>query len=186
MSEVRVAQRYAKSLVSLAKERQELDRVHDDMLLVRDTLTENRNLLLTLRSPIINTGKKLSITKAIFGSQFCELSNAFIEILCRKGREAYLLAVSNEVHRLYNQLHNVQVAKVVTTYPLDEAMRESVKSAVKRIANSDQVELQEEVDQEIIGGILLRVGDRQLDDTVRTRLRTMRKEMSENLFEKQF
>jgi len=186
MSEVRVAQRYAKSLVSLAQERQELERVHDDMLLVRDALLENRSLLLTMRSPVIQTAKKQTILEAIFGDKVGELCKAFMEILCRKGREKMLLTVAKEVHRAYNLLHKVQTAQVTTTFPLDAAMRQEVETAVKRIAGSDKVELKEVVDENIIGGILLRVGDRQVDDTVRTRLRTLRKELTENLYEKQF
>jgi F-type H+-transporting ATPase subunit delta len=97
-----------------------------------------------------------------------------------------LLVVADEVHRAYNAVHEVQVAKVTTTFPLDEAMRQEVKAIVTRIAGSEKVELHEVIDQDIIGGILLRVGDRQVDDTIRTRLRTLRKELTVNLYEKQF
>ena len=174
MSEVRVASRYAKSLIELAQEKSILEDVHNDLHLFEKTCQESRDLRLMLKNPIITSDKKLNAIKAIFGNSFSEVSMLFMEIVSRKNREPLLYSISQEVHRQYNILKGVESATVTTAIPLDNSLRSEFQSMIQKISGK-KVELNEKVDSKIIGGYVLQVADKQIDASVKTKLQTLRR-----------
>ena len=87
MSVKRIASRYAKSLLDLAKEQNNLEPVFNDMTTLQKAV-KNRDLYLMLKSPIINAKKKTDIVNKIFGTGFDKMSSGFMNIIINKGREA--------------------------------------------------------------------------------------------------
>jgi F-type H+-transporting ATPase subunit delta len=179
MSDVRVAGRYAKSLLDLAVERGSVEEVHADMLLFTKTVTENRDLGLALSNPIIKGDKKQIILKSIFGGKVSELTMAFFDILTKKSREAILTTVATEFVNQYNLLKGIVRAYVTTATPLTADLREQITGLVAQ-QTGKQVELHEKVDATLIGGYILRVGDRQIDDSIRNGIRKLRATFKEN------
>ncbi|MDW7695716.1 ATP synthase F1 subunit delta [Flammeovirgaceae bacterium SG7u.111] len=173
----RVAIRYAKSLVSLADEKGLLEDIKNDMQLVFDTCTASRDLRLMLKSPIIHNDKKLSILKEIFEKSLNKLTVSFIEIISRKNREAVLVAVAEESIKLYNGLKGIQTAKLVTAFEVDKALKEKFVGIVKEVSGKDKVELEVEVDTSILGGFVLTVGDKKLDDSIATKMSTLKRQL---------
>ena len=96
MGGIRIASRYAKSLLDLANEQGKLDRAVDDIKLFQDAVS-NCDLLLMIKSPIINADKKRSVFKAIFDGKVDELTAAFFDIIIKKGREGFFAWVSKLV-----------------------------------------------------------------------------------------
>ena len=185
MSEIQVASRYAKSLLDLAEERGTLPQLRDDMELFGQTLRQNRELRLLLRNPIVKHDKKLAILRAIFGAKVSDLTMKFLTIITQKNREATLEYIGPEFMRQYNSLRGVQVAEVTTATPLTPELRAQVNALVRRQVDSQQVQLTETVNPELIGGFVLRVGDRLIDDSVRYRLQKLRTEFSKNPYQSQ-
>jgi len=89
MSVIRIASRYAKSIIDLATERGELDTVLSDMKGMQEAV-KNRDLYLLFKSPIVKSDKKLSVFNAIFDGKLSNLSSEFFKIIMRKGREQYI------------------------------------------------------------------------------------------------
>jgi F-type H+-transporting ATPase subunit delta len=176
MSDVRVAARYAKSIFDLALDRGELETVAESMAEIAATIKQNRDLDKTLKSPIINSAKKLNILKAIF-TQSNALLTTFFEILTRKGREGVLGEVARQFRSLYNQHKSIAVAQVVTAAPIDEELRQAFQERVKQISGKNAVELHEKVDPTLIGGYVLNVAGKQVDDSIRTRLKALKKQL---------
>ncbi|QDA59795.1 ATP synthase F1 subunit delta [Hymenobacter jejuensis] len=183
MSEIRVASRYAKSLLDLAEERGTLEQVKQDMDLFSKTLEQNRDLRLLLRNPIVQHDKKLAILRAVFGGKVSELTEKFFTIITQKNRESALEFIGTEFLSQYNVLRGVQVAEVTTATPLTPELRAEVTKLVREQTGLQQVTLNEKVDEALIGGFILRVGDRQIDDSVRYRLRKLRNEFSKNPYQ---
>ena len=183
MSELRVASRYAKSLLDLAEERGTLEEVKADMDLFSKTLSENRDLRLLLRNPIVKHDKKLAILRAIFGGKVTELTEKFFTIVTEKNREKALEFMGSEFLMQYNALRGVQVAEVTTASPLSPELRAEVEQMVRQQTGRQQVTLTEKVDESLIGGFVLRVGDRLIDDSVSFRLRKLRNEFSKNPYQ---
>ena len=185
MSELRVASRYAKSLLDLAEERGELEQVKQDMDLFSKTLGENRDLRLLLRNPIVKHDKKLAILRAIFGGKVTAMTEKFFSIVTQHNRESSLVFIGDEFLKQYNLMRGMQVAQVTTAAPLDAATRQQLERLVREQAGLPQVTLQEKVDENLIGGFVLRIGDRLIDDSVSYRLRKLRTEFSKNPYQPQ-
>lgn len=185
MSEYRIASRYAKSLLDLAVEKGQLDEVNNDMLMFSNLVKENRDLLLMLKSPIITHDKKLSVLNQIFEGKVNDLTLAMFRILTRKQREKYLDQIAEAFHHQYNFNQGIEEATVTTTFALDAKIKAQFEDIVAQISGK-KVELTEVIDEELIGGFILRIGDKQIDDSVSSKLKALKLEFTKNLYEKAF
>jgi len=186
MSEVRVASRYAKSLIGLAQEKGALEAVHQDMQLFAGICEENIDFRIMLRNPIINHEKKLNILQGLFDGRVHQITSSFFEIITRKNRESVLYAIAQEVHKQYNALKGVEMAEIKTTFALDDELRREFKSVIAKATGMNGVELKEEVDKELIGGYVLRVGGQQIDDSLKGKLKELKLKFSHNPYLKGF
>ncbi|MDX5438202.1 MAG: ATP synthase F1 subunit delta [Pontibacter sp.] len=179
MSDIRVASRYAKSLIELAEEKKVLEPVHADMQLFSQTVSQNRNLKLLLENPIIKSDKKLAVINGIFKGKVHELTLAFFNLIARKNREAVLEAVANSFQEQYRVMQGIQTAEVVSAVPLTPALRDELGQ--KLVAQTGKrIELVERVDPSLIGGFVLRVGDKQIDSSVKNSLRKLKNQFKDN------
>ena len=170
MSVQRIAGRYAKSLIELAQEHKKLDRVLADVTSFQQ-VAHHRDFELMLKSPIVNAGKKLSIVAALFGSKYDELTLAFLRILINKGREPYLPEIASEFIAQYKKLNHISTVKVTTAEPLSVAALASLQKKLEASSFTDtKVEITTAVDQELIGGFVLEIGDRIYDASVQQKL----------------
>lgn len=185
MSEIRIATRYAKSLIELAQEKGVLEEVHNDMQVFEKVVDENRNLALALRNPIIKSDKKRAILKALF-KDASPLTTTFFEVVTKKNRSAVLPLVAEEFHRQYTVINKIQEAQIETAIPLDEKMRKEFLNIIKEVSGKDKVELTEHVDPELIGGFVLTVGDKQIDDSIKSKLRLLKRDLTKNQYIKEF
>ena len=185
MRKTRVAKRYAKSLLTLVIDQNELESTYQDMQLVADTCEASHDLSLLLRSPIVKGDKKTAIIHQIFGKKISELSLSFIDIITNKGREAHLEQIANEFISQYKLHKNITTAVVTSAIPLDKDLREKILAIVKA-ASKGEVDLVEKVDENIIGGFIIRIGDKQVDASIHSRLHALKMEFSMNPYIKEF
>ena len=183
MADQRVAARYAKSLLDLGKEMGTLSAVKEDMDLLSKTMAESRELRLLLRNPIVKHDKKLAILKAIFEGKVSDMTLRFFTILTEKNRESAIEGIGPEFLAQYNAMQGIQSAEVTSATPLTAVARLEIRKLVTQQTGLTEVQLTEKVDPELIGGFILRVGDNQIDDSVRTSLRRMRTSLQENSYQ---
>ena len=186
MAETRVASRYVKSLLGLAVEQGALENVHQDMQLFDKICGSNTDFLLMLRSPIIKHDKKKDILEKIFKGKVHKLSLAIIDILTAKNREPLLPIIAKEFHAAYNEFKGISEASVITTFPVDEQLRSEFENIVKKLTSKEKIELEEKVDPNLIGGFILNVGDKQIDASIKSKLRILKVKFSENPYKKEF
>ena len=177
----RISSRYAKSLLGLAKETGKLDRLYTDMKLVSDTCDESKELSLLLKSPIVKAGKKIQILDEIFYSQLDDMSKSFLELITKGGREGMLVDIALEFQEQYKREKKIITALVTSAYGLDDSLRKKVLKIVKDATNSE-VELVEREEKDLIGGLILRIGDRQCDASIQKKLNDLRKSFSEQKY----
>ncbi len=177
MSESRIASPYAKSIIELAQSQQVLEQVKADMENFSQTVRSSRELALMLRNPIINNFKKESAIKAIFSAHFHTLTIRFFELVIRKNRSYILQETAAEFLKLYNSLMGIQVATLVTAAEISDNLKGRFLEIVKKISQKPRVELIHRIDPAIIGGFILKVGDRQIDDSITSQLRKLRTEL---------
>ena len=181
MKHSRVTIRYAKALLQLAIEQNILEKSYLDMVLLDSVFKKNKDLALLLKSPIVKTDQKLSIFNQIFESKIGAVSMAFINIITTKKRESLLALIASSFINLYKDYNKIETASVITASPLDESLRSEVISFIKK-HGSDNVELTEMVDENIIGGAIIRMGDKQLDASVSKSISELRQSFNSNLY----
>lgn len=174
-----VANRYAKSLLDLAAEKGQLEKVYADMQLVQGVYHDNKDFVTFLNSPIIKTDKKLSVLKAVFDGKINDMSLGFFTILTNKRREAYMGDIAKSFIAQYKEHKNITTAVITSAAGIDEKVRAKVLDLVKQSAKGE-VELIEKTDKTLIGGFVLRIGDKQVDASIARKLNELRKSFSEN------
>lgn len=186
MSVTRIASRYAKSLLDLAIEENQAERVLEDMNHLKEAV-KSRDLYLMLKSPIINVSKKKEIMKVLFESKFDKMSMGFIDIILRKGRETYLPEISQEFEKQYKKYKRVSTAVITSAQPLSETAVAKIKA--KLLASNitdDSVELQTKIDPSLIGGFVIEIGDKLYDASVSGKLAKLKKEFVGNNYKVQY
>jgi F-type H+-transporting ATPase subunit delta len=184
MQGTKVASRYAKSLIDLSQERGELEKVYADMKNVVQACKECKDLALMLKSPIIKGDKKEAVLNAVFKSM-SEITREFIDIIVRKKREYALMEIAESFVLQYHHKKNILTAVITTAFGLDEELRKRVLDIVKKSMNSE-VELVEKIDKDIIGGFIIRVGDKQDDTSIRTKIMKLNRVFNENPYIKEY
>lgn len=172
----RAAIRYAKAVMSVAQEKNTTDSIQKDMQQVVETIDSSNELRMVLNSPLIKNEIKLASLQQIFSSAESQTKKLF-EVLIQNKRIDLLGEVAAQYGNLYNQLHKVQKATVTTAVPISAALTEKVKAKVKELTGNDAT-LKNVVDESIIGGFILRVGDLQYNASIAHQLTTLKRELS--------
>lgn len=173
MSEIKVASRYAKSLLDLSIEKNVEKEVRNDMQLFADTLRANSELASVVKNPIISLDKKKSILSAVFAGKLQDITFSFFNIMINKGRAAVLQGAAKEFINQYNIHNNINTVKVVSAAPLTDASKADIVEKVKAVLGGEVI-LKADVDENLIGGIVLTIGDRQYDASIATKLNQLK------------
>ena len=171
-----VADRYAKSLMGIAIENNQLEAVRADMKLVETVCNENREFVLFLESPVIKTDKKLVVLNSIFKSKISETTMAFLSLITNKHRESLINEIAMAFDEAYKQNKNIYTAVITSASGLDAKSKQKVLDLIKDQLKGE-VELIEKVDANTIGGFVLKIGDKQIDKTVAHQLSNMKKQL---------
>ena len=182
MPNPRLAARYAKSLVDLAEEKGQLEQVYADMQWINAATKSNRDFVNLLRSPIIKGDTKKKILDAITKDKISAITAAFNNLLVTKGRESNLPEITTAFINAYKTKKNIQIIKLTTAAPITEEIRNAVIEQVKKTAGFQQVELEEKVNPDLIGGFVLQAGDKLIDASVAYDLRAIAKQFENNDF----
>jgi len=185
MNQSRVAIRYAKALLQLSIEQNSLEKSYKDMVLIDNTCSESRELSLLLKTPIVKSDQKLNILKQIFETKLGKISMMFVNIITNKKREYLLAAIAKSFISLYKSHNNIESAVVTTAIPLSGDLKEEVISFIKKHGDK-KVELTEMIDKNIIGGAIIRMGDRQLDASVSSEISELKQMFNKNLYLQDF
>jgi F-type H+-transporting ATPase subunit delta len=186
MSISRISSRYAKSLLDLALERNELDRVLGDIETF-NAASKNRDFYLLMKSPIVNSSKKISIFKAIFENKISNTTLAFFNITIKKGREIYLPEIGEEFISQYKKFNKISTVTITSASPLNDSSLSEIKS--KLLASSitmEKLEVITKVDPSLIGGFIIESGDKLYDASVSYQLEQLKKEFVDNQYVKSF
>jgi F-type H+-transporting ATPase subunit delta len=172
----RIAVRYARALFLSAKEQKLLDPVRADMDLLLDTVAKIPEIGQLLESPIVSAGRKtLSLTE-IFKSGMSPLGLDFMRLVIRNKREEYLPGMARHYIRLYKEEKGIQVATISSATKMDDESARLIREMIHKAFKSE-IELQHEVKEDLIGGFVLRVENKQLDASVKGKLASIKKEL---------
>lgn len=182
MSLSKVATRYAKSLIDLAQERRELDRVYEDVLLFQE-VAKHKEFNMLLNSPIISTDKKRKVFNAVFEGKLTELMQKFLEIVLSKSREGSLVSIMNAFMTQYKEIKHISDLKITSATPLSESAIQQIKQKlIKENVIYPDVEVVTKVNPDLIGGVVLEFGGQLYDASISRKLNALSKEFTGNLY----
>jgi F-type H+-transporting ATPase subunit delta len=171
-----IARVYGDALFEVAKEAGKLDEVHEQLGEFADALAESRELQIFLFSPYFSSEEKREgIAKVISGGAE-ELVN-FLELLAEKHRMPAIFRIRAQLDELWAEENRRLEVRLTSAVPLDESVVERVGEEIERKTNM-QIDLASDVDEDILGGLVLRVGNMVLDASLRAKLERLRKEVA--------
>lgn len=179
MQGTRVASRYAKSFLGLSLEQGQLEQAYADMKQVAEVCKSNHEFVTFLKSPIIKTDKKQAVLKEVFGGKLNKITDGYIHLITSKKREIYLAEIAAEFVSQYKEHKKILTAVITTASGIDDNIRKQVMSIVKGSTNQEVV-LEERINKDLIGGFVVRVGDKQVDASIARKLSNLRQGFKEN------
>lgn len=181
MTNPRLATRYAKSLMGLAQEQNQLEAVYADMEYLQGICKSNKDFVNLLRSPIIKPGVKKKIVSAVTEGKTGVLTNAFNNLIITKGRESNLPEIAATFIQQYKDYKGIRTVKITTAVPMEESAKKDIISKMKQDAGA-AIEIDSVVDESIIGGFVLQTGDSLVDASIAYDLKAIQKQFMNNDF----
>lgn len=171
-----IAKRYAKALFDLAQNRKNLETMQADVSWVKQTFESQPQLEHMLLLPNMPKEEKKQVLKAIAEDSISEAMLGLLYLLVDKGRILYLPEILKEYQRLYQEEARVAEVSVKSAAALTQEDEQQIQTALEK-ALKRQVILRTEVSPELIGGLVVRVGDQVFDNSLRTKLQNMKKDL---------
>lgn len=178
MAGTRAAIRYAKAVLSLAQEQKLEAIVNSDMKLIASTIADNKELKLALQNPVVRSSVKKTILLEVFKG-LNPLTANLVDTLIDNKRISAIGDVAAQFIVLYDKLKDTQVATVTTAVELSDDLRSKVLAKLRELTGKE-VEINSVIDDSIIGGFVLRIGDIQYNASVANKLSKLKREFTLN------
>lgn len=172
----RAAIRYAKAIFEIAESKGTAKAVLSDMLHIRKTIEENKELADFLNSPTIKGDVKWNVLKEVFKDVQAQTLGLFQLIMVNK-RFDILMDITTSYRTLFDIANNNELAVVTTAIPMDAALEQQVMAKIKTFS-SNNITIENHVDSTIIGGFIIRMGDKQFNASVANKLQELKREFS--------
>jgi F-type H+-transporting ATPase subunit delta len=169
----KVASRYAQALLDLAVEQNATDRVNVDMVEFAAVYNESKELQNLMKSPVVPGKKKLDVLAALFGGKMDKMSTAFMALIVKQSRENLLGEMASAFTELYKAHKNILDVFVTSATPLEQSVKDKILQKIKA-KHTGEIVLTELVDEKLVGGFVVRFGDRQLDASIASQLTNLR------------
>ncbi len=176
MAGTRAAIRYAKAVIGLAQENKATDAVNEDMKGIVATFAQSEELLSFLQNPVVKTEVKKASLNEIF-PKISNTSKGLIDILLENKRIDILGEVAEKYIFLYDQLQGEQIAIVTTALPLDASLEKKIQAKIKELTGKE-ASIENKIDESIIGGFILRIGDLQYNVSIANKLNNLKREFT--------
>ena len=176
MAGTRAAIRYAKAILEIAESKGVATKVSEDMTLIASTIKSNHELNTFIQSPTIKVEVKESALLEIFANANAVTKSLFHLLFVNK-RFEILNAIAQEYKSLFDIMNNVEIAKVTTAFAMDATLEAKVLAKIATFSDK-KVTIENHVDPSIIGGFILRIGDKQYNASVANRLQVLKRELS--------
>ncbi|WP_395077938.1 ATP synthase F1 subunit delta [Flavobacterium sp.] len=176
MSSTRTAIRYAKAILDIASSKGLATEVSQDMFLVSSTIKTNGELSTFIQNPTVKVEVKENALLEVF-TETNSVTKSLFHLLFENKRFEILSEIATEYNKLFDEMNGVEVAKVTTAIPMDADLEAKVKAKIATFSNK-KVTIENIVDASIIGGFILRIGDKQYNASVANRLQVLKRELS--------
>ncbi len=176
MKDIRVAKRYAAALFGVARRDEILDAVADDLTLISRFLDEVPYLRAVLMQPLVSDTRKYTVVDEAFGDRVTASSLNFLKLLIRKRREDLIPECIREFRALLAEHRNTVEASASTAVPLSPEQTERLTQSLERLTGKT-IRLTAHVDSQMMGGVIVRIGDLIIDGGIRSKLERLERQL---------
>lgn len=182
MLQPRLAGRYAKSLIDLATEQNQLDEVYKDMIFLQGVFKQSKEFTSVMRSPVITADKKNAIIDGVTAGKVGKLTSAFNKLLIQKNRESILSEIITAYIDQFNAIKGIHKVKLTTAQPISDALKTAIEQKVKTDTSLPIIELEPVVKEELIGGFVLEFDNNLVDASIQRDLKDIQKQFRSNIY----
>ena len=157
-------------MFSLATEQEKLDVIWNEVKIIRDTIKVNADFVSLLCHPEMTQEKRIAVIERIFKERLSDDRMGFLHVLIQKGRIGEILSILDYFDEKAKEFMRIGVVKVSTPMPLSDAQKEQIEKKLLEVSDYESLEMHYELDDSLLGGIVIRIGDRVLDSSIRTKM----------------
>jgi F-type H+-transporting ATPase subunit delta len=178
MSQSKISVRYSKAIIEMSREKDILETVKTDMDFIGQCLNQIPEFKMVLDSPVIRTSEKSFLFKKSIGENIHPLTLSFINLVFTNRREIFLESIIRHFMYLYNKEIGIKPALLLSPAKLDPALRDKIIHTISQKLNI-KMELQEQTEPELLGGFIMRIEDYQIDASIASQLKKIKKELTQ-------
>lgn len=176
MDQSKINVRYARAFFNMGKEKNLTRELRTDAGLITNVCMTSSDFNLLLESPVVKTSNKVKAIRSVFEGRIHELSLNFLVLITGNNRERYIPGIFRNLEELYRQEEGIRTAVLTGAQLLDDSIVLQVKQILEKEYNA-KVELSQKVNEELIGGFILRVDDKQYDASISTQLKKIKEQL---------
>lgn len=165
-----VSKVYGDALFSLATEDDKLDTIWGEVKVIRHMVSENPDFVAMLCHPEMTQEKRMSVLEDIFKGKVSDDMMGFLHVLVQKRRMGDILSILEYFDEQAKEYKKIGVVSVKTPMPLSDAQKEQIEKKLLEVSDYVDLEMHYEIDEALLGGIVIRIGDRVLDNSIRTKM----------------
>lgn len=177
-----VAQRYAKALIDLAVERNELEKAKEDIDFIRASMTPE--LRMVMGSPVISDKKKTEIFRTVFKDKLSPITYSFFELVFSKRREWVLPEIAEEFIEKYREIKGIEIIEITTAVEISDELKSNIRKRFQGLPRfkNKTVEVKSKVDPNILGGFIAQSHDILFDASIKNDLQSIGRQFIENMY----
>ena len=185
MSYTKITLRYAAAFFDLASDKGIVKNANEDMALLGNVCASNREFVQMLQNPVIHADKKNKVINAVFGNAVNKASLNFMNLMVRKRRERYLPSIAEAFSDLYQASLGIKTAYVTSAVELVDKEKVGIMEIIAKLSDK-KIDLVEKINKSLIGGFVINLDNFQVDQSVSTKIKELKKNFEKNLFTKAY
>ena len=176
MLNLQLAKKYSRAIFEIAQEENKLEEYGRDLAALKSDVFGNEDLKAFLTNPRIPRAAKRDLAQKLFGGEVSHVVNNFLLLLIDKQREILLGAIEEQYKELANQAQGIVVADVITAQPLSDEYAQKLQTKMQDVTGK-KITLRQHLDADIIGGIVVKIGDRRIDGSIAGRMEKLKAQL---------
>lgn len=176
MKSTKGASRYAKALLELAIEQNKVEQVAADLKYLESVNAETKEFQILLKSPVINSSKKIAIFDELFG-QFEEMTASFVRLITNNRREYMLAEIASSFDAQLKAHKGIIPITLISAIKLDKTAKDMILSKIQKTVKGT-LEVEEIIDESLIGGFIIRMDDKQIDSSIASQINNLKQRLT--------
>lgn len=171
-----ITDKYADAMIQLGEKHGLLDEINTDLHLLKEVVESNRELKDFIEHPLISSEDKKDVLEKVFAENISNVSLNLLRVMADNNRLFLLPFIAGHYNKILCKIRNIDTAQVITAIPIDEATISRVKEKLEKLFNK-QINIEPQVDEDIIAGMVVKIRDRVIDGSIRTKFESMKKQL---------